>query len=780
MPKSLSLKLKLPLSIFLVVLVTLAVSTIYTVHTARSVISYVKSSRVTDSARILGSSISVQLQRAGRDMTLVTGLPQVLEGIELSPYIPANKEGGLPVLAGGLEFRRASLSVLLDRIKRACGYYELFFLLDAEGRVLAGDLEQAAIMSDIAQQRWFRDTLSKNTFVVSPPMLSPYSGDIVVPVSMRTVYNGRAGILVGWLQLSKISRQVLRESAQPDLETFIADKDGEIISALEAGRVGSRELTGADWLAEVQQQVSGSLEVRLGGGDKTIGFYHIPQTELYSVALADEAYMQSYVRTIQKAAIIAGILTVLFSVFCICLYIFPVTRDIKRLSLFAAKVTRGEPVASTEVKRGDELGDLAESLDIMVSTLTDSLTRAEAATKAKSEFLARMSHEIRTPMNGIIGMTYLAMRDQPEKRQMDYLKSIDGAAKALLGVINDILDFSKMEANKMELTSSSFSLNQLLRSVRDLLEVKSREKGLAFSIGVDDNVPDLLKSDPLRITQICVNICSNAIKFTSEGGVSLKVSMLGEPYEESLARAGYHGNPAFLEGCQSSEGCYYLMFNVQDSGIGIKDEDRAAIFESFSQADGSTTRKYGGTGLGLAISKNLAQMLGGDIWVESEPGKGSRFTFVVRTEMGSREELEREEAHALPQNDESLAPLRVLLAEDNEINQIIAVEILEGMGVTPLVADNGEEAVRLWEQDDFDAVFMDIQMPIMDGLTATARIRESSKPGSKSVPIIAMTANAMSGDREKSLEAGMDEHITKPLDVRELRQILLAVRKRKE
>ncbi|MDR1126388.1 MAG: response regulator [Deltaproteobacteria bacterium] len=774
MPKSLSLKLKLPLSIFLVVLVTLAVSTVYTAHTARSVISYVKSSRVTDSARILGSSISVQLQRAGRDMTLVAGLPQVLAGIELAPY---RADSSQPVPAGDLEFRRASLSVLLDRIKRACGYYELFFLLDGEGRVLAGDLEQAALMADISGQRWFRDTLTKNTFVVSPPMFSPHSGDIVVPVSMRTVYNGRAGILVGWLQLSKISRQVLRESAQPDLETFIADKNGEIISALDAGRVGSRELTGEAWFREIPDQVSGSLEVNLGGNDKTIGFYHIPQTELYSVALADEAYMRSYVRTIQNAAVIAGILTVLFSVFCICLYIFPVTRDIKRLSLFAAKVTRGEPVASTEVRRGDELGDLAESLGIMVSTLTDSLSRAEAATKAKSEFLARMSHEIRTPMNGIIGMTYLAMRDQPEKRQMEYLRSIDGAAKALLGVINDILDFSKMEANKMELAISSFSLSQVLRSVRDLLEVKSREKGLAFSIGVDDDVPDLLKSDPLRITQICVNICSNAIKFTSEGSVSLKVSMLHEPYAQSMARAGCHGNLAFLDGCLRSEGCRYLLFSVQDTGIGIKADDLTAIFESFSQADGSTTRKYGGTGLGLAISKNLAHMLGGDIWVESEPGKGSRFSFAVRTEMGSREELESESAAALPQVEGSLAPMRVLLAEDNEINQVIAMEILEGMGVTPLVANNGEEAVRLWELEDFDAVFMDIQMPIMDGLTAAARIRESAKPGSKSVPIIAMTANAMSGDREKSLAAGMNEHITKPLDVRELYRVLQAVRK---
>jgi CheY-like chemotaxis protein len=362
---------------------------------------------------------------------------------------------------------------------------------------------------------------------------------------------------------------------------------------------------------------------------------------------------------------------------------------------------------------------------------------------------------------------------------LEYLKSIDGAAKALLGVINDILDFSKMEANKMELAISSFSLSQLLRSVRDLLEVKSREKRLVFSIGVDDDVPDLLKSDPLRLTQICVNICSNAIKFTSRGNVSLKVSLLHKPYAEALAGAGYHGNAAFLENCRMSEECLYLMFSVQDTGIGIKAGDQAAIFESFSQADGSTTRKYGGTGLGLAISKNLVQMLGGDIWVESEPGRGSRFSFVVRADVGSWEELEQE-AFALPQDEGSFAPMRVLLAEDNEINQIIAMEILEGMGVTPLVAANGEEAVRLWEVENFDAIFMDIQMPIMDGLTAAALIRKSSKPGSTSVPIIAMTANAMSGDREKSLEAGMDEHITKPLDVLELRKVLQAVREHED
>ncbi len=727
----------MPLSILTVILVTLSISTVFISHTAQSVISYVKSSRIEDTAHAIGNTIAVQLQRAGKDMVLAAGLPSVLEGIELAP-VQDNS------------IARASLSALLNRVKLAYGYYESFYLMNEQGMVLAG-ADNASPVLEAAGQEWFQETMEKNTFVVSRPFVSQTTGDILLPVSLKVVYNGRAGALVGTLQLAKITRGVLKEATRPGVRNLIVTASGEIVSTLDGKDIGSEMIGDSPWFADIRDQVSGSFTAPVDGETKTIGFYHIPQTDLYSIVIADQAYMYSYIAAIQHAAIGAGLVTALLAVGCVCLFIFPVTRDIKQLSLFAGQITRGEQGLSTGVNRQDELGDLADSLSRMVNTLTDMVLRSEAATKAKSEFLARMSHEIRTPMNGIIGMTYLAMRDRPEEKQLKYLQRIDNAAKSLLGVINDILDFSKMEADKMDIASSSFSLSGMLRSVYDLMLVRSQEKGINLVFSVADDVPDIVVGDSLRLGQICINICSNALKFTESGTVSLHVSLQSRQDDGIL-----------------------LLFAVKDTGIGIDAKAQNGIFDSFSQADGSTTRKYGGTGLGLAICQSLTHMMGGTIWVESEPGKGSTFYFTILVGEGEAKEFEAKEQSAAAVHPETeQVPLHVLLAEDNEINQEIAVELLKGMGITTTVAQNGAEALQLWEAEPFDLILMDIQMPVMDGLTATRRIRASSAAHSKTVPIIAMTANAMSGDKEKSLEAGMNAHITKPFDVKELHDTIM-------
>jgi CheY-like chemotaxis protein len=346
-------------------------------------------------------------------------------------------------------------------------------------------------------------------------------------------------------------------------------------------------------------------------------------------------------------------------------------------------------------------------------------------------------------------MTYLAIRDNPDERQLHYLQRIDSAAKSLLGLINDILDFSKMEADKLEIQNYTFSLSGMLRSIHDLLQVKSREKDIPLDFAVDGDVPDLLRGDSLRLSQICLNICSNALKFTDAGFVSLRVSMR-----------------------ERREDGFLLLFAIRDTGIGISREAQQNIFDSFSQADGSTTRRYGGTGLGLAISKTLSRLMSGDIWVESAPGEGSTFFFTALLGEGSPGDMENAASAARPEDEKPLPPCHVLLVEDNDINQEIAQEILKEMNLTCQVASNGAEAVQLWEQGGFDLILMDIQMPVMDGFTATRQIRRSPAPRSQSVPIIAMTANAMSGDREKSLAAGMNAHVTKPLDVQGLRRVI--------
>ncbi|MCL1986269.1 MAG: ATP-binding protein [Betaproteobacteria bacterium] len=738
MMKPRSIRAKLSLSILAVILLMFSASTIFVVHTASSVIFYVKNSRIEDLSLRIGNSISVQLQRAGNDMVLAAGIPSVLQGIELPPVEDNSAD-------------RVALTSLLNRFRQACGYYESFYLVDGQGRLLAGFAAEDA-MDDI-KLRWLAESVAKNTVVVSSPFWHEATQEWLLPVSLKIVYNGKVGAVIGTLMLGKITRAVLRESTSPGVTVYVATDTGQILVALDEERIGERVAGSAAWIYRIRDQVSGIIHEDVEGEKRTIGFFHVPQTDMFSLVIADAGYMGTYIQTIQRTFWGAGLVAALLAMGCVSVFIFPVTRDIKRLSLFARQITESRQPQSTGVQRDDELGDLSDSLMKMVTTLTEMLSRAEEATKAKGEFLARMSHEIRTPMNGIIGMTYLAMRERPEEKQFGYLKRIDNASKTLLGVINDILDFSKMEANKMELRNASFRLSDVLNSVYDLMLVKSQEKNLELAFSTEDNVPDIIKGDSLRLSQVIINICTNAIKFTESGYVRLRVSQMAAP-----------------EG--GTEGDMLLLFAVKDSGIGMKAEVTEGIFESFAQADGSNTRQYGGTGLGLAICKLLSQMMGGDIWVESAPGKGSTFYFTILTRCGNAMELEADRnasRDVLP----PLPSLHVLLAEDNEINQEIAQEILNDMGVSVTIAQNGEKAVHLWQEESFDLILMDIQMPVMDGLSATRAIRDSNVPRAQRIPIIAMTANAMSGDREKSLAAGMNDHITKPLDIRELHNVLM-------
>jgi len=376
---------------------------------------------------------------------------------------------------------------------------------------------------------------------------------------------------------------------------------------------------------------------------------------------------------------------------------------------------------------------------------------AEAATRAKADFLANMSHEIRTPMNAIIGMTYLARQSDPTSKQQNYLTKIDNAAQSLLGIINDILDFSKIEAGKLELEQIQFSLDKVMSSLADIVCHKAEEKGLEIVFSVDQGLPTQLIGDPLRLGQILINLVNNAIKFTEHGEIVVKV-----------AQVDVAGR---------------LIFTVSDTGIGMTPEQVANLFQSFSQADTSITRKYGGTGLGLSISRQLCELMGGEIRVESEPGKGSTFTFTANfcvADFFGREQPcpDCEPCQTASLHDSAeLAGRKILLVEDNEINCELATELMTDLGLSVTIANNGSEAVGRIAMESFDLVLMDIQMPVMDGLTATRLIRSDDR--FRRLPIIAMTAHAMSGDRERSLEAGMNDHITKPIAPDKLTETLL-------
>jgi PAS domain S-box-containing protein len=373
---------------------------------------------------------------------------------------------------------------------------------------------------------------------------------------------------------------------------------------------------------------------------------------------------------------------------------------------------------------------------------------ADLANQTKSQFLATMSHELRTPLNAIMGMAHLALRTDLTHKQCDYIEKIDTASQSLLTIINDILDFSKIEAGKLTLENTAFSLDNVLEHLLDMLKIKADQKNVSLSFEILPNTPRQLSGDSGRLGQIILNLISNAVKFTEQGEIVMTVAA------KSI-----------------DDNSVTLIFTVRDTGIGMTTEQLTRLFQPFSQADSSTTRKYGGTGLGLTICKQLVTLMGGSIQAESVYGKGSTFTFHVILSLALNDALTPADKNEQPN---FLMPTfnaqRVLLVEDNEINQQVAMELLTSMGLQVRVANNGQEGLTLALAEPFDLILMDIQMPVMDGLTATRLMRAENTL--KNIPIIAMTAHAMLGDKEKSLAAGMNDHLIKPIELNKLIAVL--------
>ena len=381
--------------------------------------------------------------------------------------------------------------------------------------------------------------------------------------------------------------------------------------------------------------------------------------------------------------------------------------------------------------------------------LVEAKVQAEAATVAKSNFLASMSHEIRTPLNGILGMTQVLQDDALSEAQKERVNVIAESGRTLMALLDDVLDISKIEAGKLEIAPVDGELQLTLERIRKLFQSRADERGIDIRLEMDESLPPVMRYDPVRVRQCFANLLSNAIKFTEQGCVTARLS--GEQIDDKRWR---------------------VRISVTDTGIGMDKETMSRLFGAFTQADASISRRFGGTGLGLAITRHLARLMGGDVTVESVPGEGSTFHLVFMSERGEKSRVEPSpKLEATPATDENtLRPVmnaRVLLVDDNPVNRHVVRLFMAQLSPQFVEAVNGEEALARLSEQPFDIVLLDVHMPVMDGKEAIRRIRASDQPW-KDIPVIALTADAMSGDRERYIGMGMSDYISKPIDAREL------------